>query len=143
MDMTTQGIIAVTYDNGSVFQHFGRTEAFKFYTVENKAVTSSEIISTNGVGHEPLAQWLKDHGANVLLCGNMGPGARKALQQAGLPFYCGVQGSCDEAVQAFLEDRLQYNPDATCPGGHHHHHGDGNPDGGQHHAGHDHRCNHT
>lgn len=129
--MMTNGKIAVTYDNGSVFQHFGRTEAFKFYTVEDKIVTGSEIISTNGVGHEPLAQWLKDHGADVLLCGNMGPGARNALQQAGIPFYCGVQGSCDEAVQAFLEDRLLYNPDATCSGGHH-----------QHHAGHGHTCNH-
>ena len=136
--MMTNGKIAVTYDNGSVFQHFGRTEAFKFFTVEDKIVTGSEIISTNGVGHEPLAQWLKDHGADVLLCGNMGPRARNALQQAGIPFYCGVQGSCDEAVQAFLEDRLQHDPDATCSGGHHH--GEGGHH--QHHAGHGHTCNH-
>ena len=27
--------IAVTYDNGTVFQHFGRTEFFKVYEVED------------------------------------------------------------------------------------------------------------
>lgn len=112
--------IAVTYDQGIVFQHFGRTETFKFYSVENNAVQSSEVVSTNGVGHEPLAQWLKDHGVDTLLCGNMGPGARNALAQSGIPYYCGVQGDADAAVQAFLAGNLVYNPDATCSGGHHH-----------------------
>ena len=47
--------IAVTYDNGNVFQHFGKTEFFKIYQVENNQVVSSEIISSNGSGHGALA----------------------------------------------------------------------------------------
>ena len=47
--------IAVTYDNGNVFQHFGRTEFFKVYDVEDNKVVSSEIIGSNGTGHGALA----------------------------------------------------------------------------------------
>ena len=47
--------IAVTYDNGEVFQHFGRTENFKVYEIEDNKVISSEVISSNGVGHGALA----------------------------------------------------------------------------------------
>ena len=38
--------IAVTYDNGNIFQHFGRTESFKVYEVENNQVISSEVIGS-------------------------------------------------------------------------------------------------
>ena len=51
--------IAVTYENGQVFQHFGHTEQFKVYTIENGVITHSEIVSTNGQGHGALAGVLK------------------------------------------------------------------------------------
>ena len=35
--------IAVTYDNGNIFQHFGRTEAFKVYQAEDGKVVSLEV----------------------------------------------------------------------------------------------------
>ena len=43
--------IAVTYDNGNIFQHFGKTENFKVYEVEDNKVVSSEVIGSNGTGH--------------------------------------------------------------------------------------------
>ena len=42
--------IAVTYDNGMVFQHFGHTEQFKVYDVEDGAVRASRVVDTNGSG---------------------------------------------------------------------------------------------
>ena len=47
--------IAVTYDNGNVFQHFGKTESFKVYEIENNQVVKSEVIGSNGTGHGALA----------------------------------------------------------------------------------------
>ena len=47
--------IAVTYENGQIFQHFGHTEQFKVYNVENGAVTASAVEPTNGSGHGALA----------------------------------------------------------------------------------------
>ena len=59
--------IAVTYDNGNVFQHFGRTENFKVYEVEDGRVLSSDVMNSNGVGHEALAWLLKDCDIDVLI----------------------------------------------------------------------------
>lgn len=111
--------IAVAYDNGSVFQHFGRTENFKIYTIENSHIVSSEVLNTNGVGHEPLAQWLADKGVQTLLCGNIGPGAQNALAAASIRFFGGVTGDTDMAVQNFLDGTLSYNPNPQCSDSHH------------------------
>ena len=120
--------IAVTYDNGNVFQHFGKTEFFKVYEVEDNKVVSSEVIGSNGSGHGALAGFLRDAGVEALICGGLGMGARNALAQAGVTLYAGVTGDADAAVQALLADRLAYGTEANCShhdGGHDHtHHGD-------------------
>ncbi len=112
--------IAVTYDNGQVFQHFGHTEFFKFYTVENGAVTGSTIVPTNGSGHGALAGFLAANAVDILVCGGIGGGARATLAQCGIALLCGVQGGADEAVAALLNSTLVYDPDFVCD---HHDHG--------------------
>ena len=53
--------IAVAYDNNkNVFQHFGHTEQFKIYEVEDNNIVSSEILSSDGEGHSALAQLLEN-----------------------------------------------------------------------------------
>ena len=74
--------IAVTYDNGNVFQHFGKTQNFKVYEVEDDKVVSSEVIGSNGTGHGALAGLLAEQGINVLICGGIGEGAQTALTEA-------------------------------------------------------------
>ena len=54
--------IAVTYENGQVFQHFGHTEQFKLYEVEDGRVVSSQVVDTNGSGHGALAGFLREYG---------------------------------------------------------------------------------
>ncbi len=98
--------IAVTYENGNIFQHFGRTETFKIYEIENNTVISSEVTGTEGHAHEALADFLKAQGVEVLICGGMGPGAQNALAQAGIEVYAGAEGSCDEAVEKYLKGEL-------------------------------------
>lgn len=90
--------IAVTYDNGNVFQHFGRTEEFKIYNVEGGRVVDSEVMSSNGVGHEALAWLLKEADIDALICGGMGQGAQDALAEAGIEVCAGAEGNADEAV---------------------------------------------
>ncbi len=110
--------IAVTYDNGTVFQHFGRTEHFKIYEIDNKQITSSEVIGNNGIGHEALADYLKECGVEVLICGGMGPGAQNALAEAGITVYSDAEGDADKAVQAYLNGKLA-STGANC--NHHEH----------------------
>ena len=90
--------IAVTYDNGNVFQHFGKTEFFKVYEVEDNKVISSEVIGSNGTGHGALAGFLADRSVDVLICGGIGAGAQAALNEAEIELCAGAQGSADEAV---------------------------------------------
>ena len=59
--------IAVTYENGNIFQHFGHTEQFKIYDIENNAVVKSEVKNTMGAGHGALAGFLKDNDVDVLI----------------------------------------------------------------------------
>lgn len=130
--------IAVTYENGEIFQHFGHTEQFKLYDVEDGEVVSEQIVDTNGSGHGALAGFLQAAKADALICGGIGMGAQTALADAGIKFYAGVQGSADAAAKSLVEGTLEYDPDAKCD--HHgHHHGEGHECG--HHHG-DEGCRH-
>ena len=100
--------LAVTYENGAIFQHFGHTETVKIYTVENGKVGASEVIGTEGHGHGALAAFLKEKGV-------------AALQEAGISIYAGNQGSADEAAAKFAAGQLAANAEANC---HHHGHGE-------------------
>ena len=127
--------IAVTYENGMVFQHFGHTEQFKVYTVEDGKITASEVVDTNGSGHGALAGFLQLRGVDTLICGGIGGGAQMALAEANIRLLGGVQGSADAAVEAFLSGSLSYDPNVHCD--HHDHHGEGHDCGshGDHHCG--------
>ena len=113
--------IAATYDNGNIFQHFGKTETFKVYEVEDNKVVSSEVISSNGTGHGALAGLLAAQGISVLICGGIGGGAQTALAEAGIEVCSGAQGNTDEAVEAYLKGELT-SAGTTCD---HHHHEEG------------------
>ena len=113
--------IAATYDNGNIFQHFGKTETFKVYEVENNKVVSSEVIGSNGTGHGALAGLLAAQGISVLICGGIGGGAQTALAEAGIEVCSGAQGNTDEAVEAYLKGELT-SAGTTCD---HHHHEEG------------------
>lgn len=113
--------IAVTYDNGNIFQHFGRTEQFKVYEVEDNKVVSSEVIGSNGVGHGALAGLLADRSVDVLICGGLGGGAQAALAEAGVEVCAGAEGDADQAVEAYMKGEL-VSTGANCD---HHHHEDG------------------
>lgn len=113
--------IAVTYDNGNIFQHFGHTEQFKFYDVTDGKIVNEHISDTNGNGHGALAGFLASNGVDALICGGIGGGAQTALAQAGIKLYGGVQGSADDAVKALILGSLGYNPNVHCS--HHDHEG--------------------
>ncbi len=124
--------IAVTYENGEIFQHFGHTEQIKLYDVENGKIVNEQIVDTNGSGHGALAGFLQAVQADALICGGIGMGAQMALADAGIKLYAGVSGAADAAAKALAEGALEYDPDARCD---HHEHHDGD-------CGHEHCAEH-
>ena len=116
--------IAVTYEDGGIYQHFGHTAQFKIYDVADGYVISAVVTQTNGHGHGALAEFLREAQVDVLICGGIGGCARTALAEAGIRLCGGVSGEADEAVEAFLNGELVFNPNACC----------------SHHSGHGHNC---
>lgn len=106
--------IAVTYEDGQVFQHFGHTEQFKVYTVEDGKVVTAEVLKTEGSGHSALAELLQAWDISVLICGGIGGCAQTALKEAGIKYYGGVTGDADAQVDAYLLGTLEYDPEAQC-----------------------------
>lgn len=133
--------IAVTYKNGNIFQHFGHTEQFKLYDIEDGKVIKTALIETNGSGHGALAGVLSAVKADVLICGGIGGGAQMALAENGIKLYGGVSGDADEAVNAFVAGNLAFNPDVHCEH-HDHEHGGETHICGDHGCGHGHCGNH-
>mgnify|MGYP000299837865 CR=1 FL=1 len=119
--------IAVTYEGGSIFQHFGKTETFKMYEVEDGKITSMQIVHAGGAGHSALAGFLSEQSANVLICGGIGEGAQEALKEAGIKVISGAAGEVDAAVNAYLAGELE-SAGTNCD----HHHEEGHSCCGQH-----------
>ncbi len=114
--------IAVAYENGEVFQHFGKTQNFKIYDVEENRVVSTLVVDSEGQGHGALAGVLADKKIDLLICGGIGEGARQALADAGIQVVAGAEGKADEAVENYLSGTLS-GSDACCD--HHHEDGEG------------------
>lgn len=124
--------IGVTYEEGQIFQHFGHTEQFKVYEIEDGKVICSEVIDTNGKGHGALAGFLRENQIDTLICGGIGAEAQNALAEAGIQLYGGVSGDADAAVASLLNNELEYNPDVQCSHHGEHHHGEHHGSCGEH-----------
>lgn len=115
--------VATTYDNGNIFMHFGRSEQFKIYDIQDGKVLNEQVVGTGGTGHGALAGLLANGGVDTLICGGIGGGAINALAQAGITVYAGAQGSCDACVEALIAGTLAQYGEATCDcHGHDHEH---------------------
>ena len=114
-------IIAVTYDNGMINQHFGKTQYMKIYeTDESGEIQKVHLESMGKHSHHGIAGYIKEIGVDTLICGGLGQGAVDSLEAAGITIYGGNTGNCDSAVIKFLHEEMKQNSQANC--NHHHHH---------------------
>ena len=131
--------LAAAYEDGMIFQHFGHTEQFKIYDIEDGEIRRETVIPVRGAGHGALAGFLKEAEVDALICGGIGGGARTALAEAGIALYPGVSGPADEAARALAAGTLDYNPETVCS---HHDHGHGGGCGHGENHGHGGGCGH-
>ena len=144
--MMKDGIIAVTMEDGQIFQHFGHTRWFELYEIKGGAVASHRTLDAEGSGHSALGGLLRANGEILHSCGGTGGGAKNDLAAAGIELISGVSGPVDEAVKLYPEGKLHDDPSAECR---HHDHGahecghhDGAPQGECRGCGHEpHGCN--
>lgn len=127
--------VAVTYENGMIFQHFGHSAEFKIYDIAGGQIAQEQVVSTNGSGHGALAALLSGLEVDALICGGIGGGAQNALAEAGIKLYGGVSGEADEAVRALLAGSLDYQAAPQCSHHGEHGHGHGHGHCGENHQG--------
>ncbi|MBQ2577375.1 MAG: dinitrogenase iron-molybdenum cofactor biosynthesis protein [Lachnospiraceae bacterium] len=113
--------VAITYENGEVFPHFGRTPQFKIYDIEENEIKSEQVLDTGEFGHGALAGFLRMAGADVMICGGIGGGAIATMAESGIRVYAGASGKADDVIKSFIDGTLAEMGDATCD---HHGHGE-------------------
>lgn len=123
-------IVAVTYKNGSVFQHFGHTKQLKIYNIEDNNIKEEKILEVNESGHRALVELLSNNEVQILICGGIGSGAKEGLEKANIKFYGGVLGNADSAIKDLLNGNLKYDENIHCE---HHEHNE--------HSCNEHKCN--
>ena len=99
--------IAVSYEDGNIFQHFVHSKMFKIYEIDGQNIVDTKIIEAQGSGHSALATMLDDINVDALICGGIGNGAMEALVQMGIEVCSGVSGDADEAVAEYLNGALE------------------------------------
>ena len=112
--------LAVTYENGMVFQHFGKCQNFLIANIEEGQMIQKSLLPSNGQGHGALVSLLKAADVDVLICGGCGEGARKALKEAQITVISGAIGNAEVAIDAYRNGALNDQPSGQC---HHHHEG--------------------
>lgn len=111
--------IAVSYDNGKVYGHFGDTPMFKIYEVEENKIKSTSMVMANPEGHISLCYQLEELGVNKIICGGHGDRMVSVMKSLNIEVYGNVEEDADEAVKQLLEGTLKYSDEAHhCSCGH-------------------------
>lgn len=106
--------IAVIYENGVVFQHFGHCNTVKLYTFDDGTMLDMKVAELNGNGHESVVKFMSDNGVDTVICGGIGDPAVKKLNDKGIELCAGVQGDADQAVMDYLMGRLNFSSQPIC-----------------------------
>ena len=98
--------LAVPFDHGEIYGHFGRTAQFKLYDLTDGRIVSTAIVDTMGNGHGALTGFLKAYAVDALICG--GIGADPALSRCG--GQCGRGSPCLFGRDTSISTRSRLQP---------------------------------
>ena len=113
-------IIAVSYKDGEIFEHFGHAEMFAIYRTneQNTEILEKTIVEVKETGHQAVADLMDANGVDVVIVGNIGAGARQALAEYGIVAFAGFCGDSDDAAELMMRGQLPYLTDeGNCSGG--------------------------
>ncbi len=98
--------LAIAYENGEVFQHFGETPSYLLVDIEAGKVVSKAVHDNGEASHIALIDVLVGLGADAVVVGGLGGGAFVRLQAAGIKIYAPYFGSAEQAISDFLAGKL-------------------------------------
>ena len=129
--------IAVSADTdqgleSQVAQHFGRCPFYALVEVEGNQIQSVEVVENPFfASHQPgqVPGFIKGQDVDVMLSGGMGGRAIQFFEGFGIKTATGASGTVKDAVECYLDGRLQgasscAESEAHGHSHHHHHHHD-------------------
>ena len=111
-------IVAITYENGNVFMHYGKTRQFKIYEIDNNEIKSSRVIDCGEYSHHTLADLLALNNVDTLICGGLGGHDVESLMAKNIRIFNNASGNVDIVINEFLKGNLSFSGASEC-GCHH------------------------
>ena len=113
--------VAVAYDNGEIYGHFGHCSQFAFYEYGEYVYecTKTLVDTSDRSGHEAMAKLMQEQGVDAVLCGQMGGEAKALLLSMGIVPIVGYTGHADTAADLLVTGQLPLSPSegaGTCGG---------------------------
>ncbi len=113
--------IAVAYQNGEIYEHFGHAKFFAVYDYPGADVdrcTKKLIETGDRNGHADMAALMRDERIDAVIVGNMGEEAKAALLGYGIVPIVGYSGSADDAADLLILGQLPVlQGECFCSGG--------------------------
>lgn len=106
-------VFAIPHEDGKVFEHFGKATEFMFFAIDNGEVLEPEVVKCDVSGHDAVADFLAEQGVELVICGNIGEGALKALADKNIIVSSGATGDCQKAFDDFVSGALE-SAGANC-----------------------------
>ncbi|MDD5936306.1 MAG: NifB/NifX family molybdenum-iron cluster-binding protein [Clostridiales bacterium] len=106
--------VAVSYDNGNIFNHVGDAKEFKIYDIEDGKIVSTEVLKSSGSGRAMVVDFVSTHFCDVLICNEICSGAKGAVNEAGTKVYGAVTGNADDAVEKLIQNQLEDGDTVIC-----------------------------
>ena len=111
--------IAVAYENGEIYGHFGHCPMFAVYEYgEYVNECEKKLVDTSALsGHQAMADKMRELEVDAVICGNMGGEGKALLLSYGIVPIVGYSGDADTASDLLVTGRLPVNPsEATGEG---------------------------
>lgn len=112
--------VAVAYNEGQIFEHFGHCETFAVYDYAEADVnqcTKRLLDCSDRHGHAAMAELMQEQGIDFVLCGNMGGEAKSLLLSYGIIPVVGYCGDADTAADMLITGQLSVVDGGSCAGG--------------------------
>ena len=113
--------VAVAYDNGEIYGHFGHCDMFAIYEYGEYVheCTKTLVETADRQGHQAMADLMREQGVDAVICGNMGGEGKALLLSYGIVPVVGYSGDADTAADLLVTGQLPINPGAgncSCSG---------------------------
>ena len=107
-------LVAITYENGEVFMHYGKTRQFIIFELDNNEIKSERIIDCGEYSHHTLADLLKLNNVDVVICGGCGVHAIESLEAKNIKVYNGACGDVHNVINEYINGKLKFNGATMC-----------------------------